>query len=300
MKGIVFDIQRNALHDGPGVRTVIFLKGCPFKCVWCCNPESINPDPQLGYAKQNCKQCFSCVKTCAYGALQKKAVGLSVDFDKCTACGACIDACNNNALRLYGYETDADSLIKIALRDIDYYKNTGGGLTLSGGDPLFQFDFAYEILTKAKQNNLNTCIEIEGAGGTKQLEKALPLVDYVYFDYKITDPEDHRYYVGADKSLVIKNLEFTVRNHAWVMIRCVIIPGINDNETHFRAIAEISRLHHSIQGVEIMPYHDFGKHKYAMIGEVPYPIDSGTVPKKQAESWVKKITGYGGKNIFIG
>lgn len=300
MKGIVFDVQKFALHDGPGIRTVIFLKGCPFKCVWCCNPESIAPEPQLAYDEARCNQCLECVEHCPTGALKNEGGKLSVTFSLCNACGNCVSECPKSAFKIYGYETTADALIAEVMKDEDYYRNSGGGLTLSGGDPLFQFDFAHEILTKAKQKGLNTCVESEGFGTKEQFLKIIPLVDYFYFDYKITDPFDHERYTGVANKVVLENLEVLARHDKHITLRCVLVPGINDNDEHFRSIAALSKKYPAIRGVEVMAYHDFGSGKYKQIGKPLYPIDSKSVTPEVAEKWINRIREFGCTNVKKG
>ena len=300
MKGIIFDIQKFALHDGPGIRTVLFLKGCPFKCVWCCNPESIAPDPQLAFDETKCNKCFKCIEHCPAKALKAEDGDLTVAFDLCTACGKCIVECPKNALKIYGYETDSDTLVTEVMKDVDYYRNSGGGVTLSGGDPLFQFDFAFEILTKAKEKGLNTCVESEGFAEKGLFLKILPLVDNFYFDYKITDPFDHERYTGVSNKIVLDNLAVLGEHQAHITLRCVLVPGINDNDEHFRSIAALSNKYPSIRGVEIMAYHDFGSGKYKQIGKPLYPIDSKSVKPEVAEKWVSRIKEFGGKNVKRG
>lgn len=300
MKGIVFDIQKFALHDGPGIRTVVFLKGCPFKCVWCCNPESIDPEPQLAFDEQKCSQCLQCVDHCSTGALKSSGALLSVDFDLCNACGSCISECPKGALKIYGYETDADAILVEVLKDSAYYKNSGGGLTLSGGDPLFQFNFAFDLLTKAKEKGLDICLETEGSGSAEQFEKILPLVDHFYFDYKITDSFLHKKYTGATNEIVLQNLEILGSNHAEITLRCVIIPGINDNDEHFGAIAALSKKYSSILRVEVMAYHDFGSGKYNQIGRPLYPIESKSVSAETANQWVNRMKYLGCREVKRG
>ena len=300
MKGIVFDIQKFALHDGPGIRTAIFLKGCPFKCVWCCNPESIAPNPQLAFDEAKCNQCLKCVEYCPTAALKVEGKGLIVDFNLCNACGKCIGECPKSAFRIYGYETDSDSLITEVMKDADYYRNSGGGLTLSGGDPLYQFDFAFELLSKAKKLGINTCLESEGFGTREQFLKVIPVVDYFYFDYKITDPVDHERYTGVSGKIVLENLALLDENNVHITLRCVVVPGINDNDEHFKSIAALSAKYQAIKGVEIMAYHDYGSGKYKQIGKSMYPIDSKTVKPEIAEKWIAQIRDYGCKNVKRG
>ncbi len=300
MEGIVFDIQRFALHDGPGIRTVIFLKGCPFECVWCCNPESIALEPQLSFEEEKCNNCLQCIDYCPTGALKSVEGNLSVTFDLCDACGKCIAECPKRALKLYGYQTDTETMMATVMKDFDYYRNSGGGLTLSGGDALFQFDFAIDLLRKAKTNGLNTCIETEGYGTTEQFLQLLPIVDYFYFDYKITDPFDHERYTGVAQKMVLENLKLLAEHNAHITLRCVVIPDINDNDEHFKSIAALSIKFSAIRAVELLAYHDYGSIKYKQIGKPLYPIDSSSVTPEVADAWVKRIREFGCRNITRG
>lgn len=300
MKGIVFDIQKFALHDGPGIRTVIFLKACPFRCAWCCNPESISPDPQLGFDESRCNQCLKCIDSCPTGALNVDEGKFTVSMSLCNACGNCIGECPQSALKIYGYETDSDTLLVEVMKDIDYYSNSGGGLTLSGGDALFQFDFAFEILTKAKKLGLNTCLESEGYGEVNKFLEIIPLVDYFYFDYKITNPVDHLRYTGVTNKLVLENLEILNKQQAHITLRCVIVPGINDNDEHFEGIAALTDKYPSIKGIEVMAYHDYGSGKYRQIGKLIVPIGSKSVSPEIAEKWISRIRELGGRNVKVG
>lgn len=300
MKGIVFDIQKSALHDGPGIRTVIFLKGCPFRCVWCCNPESISPDPQLGFDESRCDQCLNCIDSCPTGALNEEQGKFIATVSLCNACRNCISECPQSALKIYGYETDSDTLLAEVMKDVDYYCNSGGGLTLSGGDAMFQFEFACEILTKAKELGLNTCLESEGFVNANKFLKIIPLVDYFYFDYKITNPVDHLRYTGVSNKLVLQNLELLNEHQAHITLRCVIVPDINNNDEHFGAIAALSEKYTSIKSVEVLAYHAYGSGKYRQIGKEMVKICSKSVTPEIASKWVNRIREFGGRNVRLG
>jgi pyruvate formate lyase activating enzyme len=208
MTGTIFDIQRFALHDGPGIRTTVFLKGCPLSCTWCCNPESQNPSPQLGYDEDKCTHCLKCTVVCPTGALTAKDSRLTVDFSLCNACGKCVGECPESALKIYGYEADSEDVMQQVVRDKEYFDNSGGGLTISGGDPLFQPEFTIELLKKAKALNINTCIETSAFASKDVFEKLLPLVDFFYIDYKITGNNRHKDYTGIPPKQVLSNIDF--------------------------------------------------------------------------------------------
>jgi glycyl-radical enzyme activating protein len=270
MTGTIFDIQRFALHDGPGIRTTVFLKGCPLNCLWCCNPESQNPSPQLGYDENKCIHCLKCTVVCPTGALSEKDSRLTVDFSLCNACGKCVGECHEAALRIYGYEADSEDIMQQVVRDKEYFDNSGGGLTISGGDPLFQPEFTIELLKKAKALNINTCIETSAFASKDVFEKLLPLVDFFYIDYKITGNNRHKEYTGIPSKQVLANIDFLCCNNAHVVLRCTIIPEINDTVVHFRAITDLSKKYDAIKQVHVLPYHRYGELKYKHIGmEMP-------------------------------
>ena len=297
--GTIFDIQKSALHDGPGIRTVVFLKGCSLKCVWCCNPESRSPEPQLGYDAEACRQCFSCIPVCEPATLRRDGEQLAVRHDLCTACGACIRECPRGVLKIYGYRAHVDDIMHSVLKDRDYYDNSGGGITLSGGDPLYQFGFALELLKAARREGLNTCLETAGYAPREQVAALLPLVDHFLYDYKLTDDNLHDMYTGVSNHSILENLNFLAEHNADLVLRCIIVPGVNDSDDHFQAIADLSQKYTSIRKVEIMPYHDYGRKKYYMIGS-RYPLNVESVSKAKAGEWVKQLESLGCKNVSMG
>lgn len=299
MEGTVFDIQRFALHDGPGIRTVVFLKGCTLECKWCSNPESITPDPQLSYSKNKCKDVENCISTCPEDVFSNHFWKPKVTYSRCKACGKCVDVCPTNALKIYGYSMDTKDIIQEVLRDKAYYNKSGGGLTLSGGEPLLQSDFALEILQHAKKENIHTCIETAGYVGRKAFQDVMPFTDLFMYDYKITGDSDHEYYTGASNTKILDNLNMILNGGAKVILRCIIIPGVNDNEVHFRGISSISK-HANIEAVEIIPYHEYGKHKYKELGMEAHEFGVKTVDKELALLWEYEIKSYGCNKIKIG
>lgn len=299
MEGTVFDIQRFALHDGPGIRTVVFLKGCTLECKWCSNPESIKTDPQLSYSKSKCKDVENCVSACPEDVFSSHFWRPKVRYSKCNACGKCVDVCPTNALKVYGYSIDSKDVIQEVLRDKAYYDKSGGGLTLSGGEPLLQSDFALELLRQVKNENIHTCIETAGNVGRKIMQDAMALTDLFMYDYKITAESDHEYYTGVSNKKIIENLNMILDGGSKVVLRCIVIPSVNDNEEHFRGIAAVSK-HENIEATEIIPYHEYGKHKYKEIGMEAYEFGVKTVDKELALLWVDEIRNYGCKKVKLG
>ena len=202
MTGIVFDIQKFALYDGPGIRTVVFLKGCPLKCAWCCNPESQSRQPQLSYNQEKCRHCFSCVPVCSSKAHKILDGKHRLDFGKCCAIGACVAECAYDALKIMGKRLESDLVLEQVIKDQAYFEKSGGGLTLSGGEPMMQFDFTLELLQKAKKRGLNTCVETCGYAPIHHFRQILPLVDHFLYDYKLTDNSLHQRYTGVPNDVI--------------------------------------------------------------------------------------------------
>ena len=255
--GIVFGIQHFSIDDGPGIRTSIFLKGCNMNCLWCHNPESISPAIQTLYNSDKCSLCGECAKISPDNHIIKNGkhtYNRNNDRNQIK----CANACPYNALAISGNKTDSDEIINAILSDKRYYDISGGGATFSGGEPLFQFDFLKRLLIKCKQNNIHTAIETNGSMPFALYNEILSFVDLFLFDYKITDDTMHKRFTGISNKLIISNLEKLKLLGAKIILRCPIIPSINDNSEHFKAIAKLSQ---NTLGFEIMPYHNLGRAK---------------------------------------
>ncbi|MBE6706373.1 MAG: glycyl-radical enzyme activating protein [Ruminococcaceae bacterium] len=264
--GKVFNIQKFCTSDGPGIRTTVFLKGCPLRCVWCHNPESHSFSDELSYNSDNCISCGRCVMSCPNQCHKIINGGHVFDRNACRSCFRCIQpACK--ALKRYGYEISADEIIQDAMKDEAFYRNSGGGITLSGGEPFAQPEFCVEILKKAKENGLHTCIETCGHISTDILAQSLDFVDLYLFDYKETDPVKHTEYTGVDNTLILENLRYINSVGKQIILRCPLIPTFNDTKEHFEGIADIANKYANIIKVEIEPYHDFGCNKYEQLGK---------------------------------
>lgn len=298
MDGVIFDIQKFALHDGPGIRTAVFLKGCPLSCVWCCNPESQHIKQVFSYNPEKCSGCHRCIQLCPLDCLKTSGQKIEVDFERCTACGKCIEECTSNAIRIYGYSINSREIINDVLKDKDYFENSGGGLTLTGGEAMMQFDFSLELMKIAKQKGIHTVLETCGYAATDHFRKIMPYTDLFLFDYKHTGNEIHRKYTGVDQELILDNLDFLYVHNAGIIIRCPVIPGINDTEEHFRGIVNISLKYPALKGIEILGYHDFGIMKYASIGKKVCPIGSKTVNRETVKKWTEKLVSMGAKNMI--
>lgn len=266
MEGIIFDIQPFALHDGPGIRTTVFLKGCPLRCLWCSNPESFTLNAVLSHKKDRCIECFQCIQVCEPGALFEKEAKLIVLHKHCTACGKCIEVCPKDALKLVGYRESSANILKRVLKDRAYFDKSGGGITLSGGEPMMQANFATHLLKEAKKAGLHTCLETSGFASQADFERILPHVDLFLFDYKATGSAKHLALTQQKNEQILNNLHFLNDKRAQIVLRCPIIPHINDTSEHFKAIDQLAAELENVIEVEQLPYHHFGAHKYEELG----------------------------------
>ncbi|MFW6056184.1 MAG: glycyl-radical enzyme activating protein [Chloroflexota bacterium] len=264
--GVVFDIQRYSLHDGPGLRTLVFLKGCPLQCLWCSNPESQSKEPDMLYDSERCSLCLACVRACPTGALKHHGDGFELNRALCTTCGVCASACPNNARRISGKEMSVDDVMKVVIRDMPFYRRSGGGVTLGGGEPLAQPAFATSVLTRARAAGIDTAVETSGYGETGTLLAMLEHADHVLFDVKHADPVRHVELTCVSNELIFDNLRALLHVHPDVTVRYPLVPGCNASYDDLAAFgAQMAQLPISPR-IEIVPYHRFGEHKYRLLG----------------------------------
>lgn len=287
-QGTVFNIQKFSLNDGPGIRTTVFLKGCPLKCIWCHNPESISFKQQIIFNSKLCCNCGMCVDKCINKSHTIVNDAHIFDRSKCDICGECVSACIN-ALELAGYETTVEELITEVLKDKAFYDASKGGVTLSGGEPMAQFEFIYELLEELKTRNIHTCLDTCGYGQKADFEKIVKLVDLFLFDYKETDRELHKTYTGVSNATIIENLNTIDALGGKIILRCPIIPGYNDRIDHFKGIAHISNNLKNILEINVIPFHSLGLEK---ISTIPNAIQSKSIESPDIialTGWVEAI-----------
>ncbi len=227
-QAIIFDIQRFSIHDGPGIRTTIFFKGCPLRCKWCQNPESHKPEKEIAFYKERCTGCFACKEVCPNDAINESENN-RIDYPRCNDCGICVPECPNNALRMVGMEWDAASLVDEIVKDKDFFVDSGGGITLSGGEPFMQIGFLKEFFPLVKNEQIHVNMETCGMFRWPEMEAILPYLDLIYFDLKMIDSEKHKKYTGRENRIIIENFVQMAKISPNLQPRMPVIPTINDD-----------------------------------------------------------------------
>jgi len=259
-KGLVFNIMRFALHDGPGIRTTVFLKGCPLRCWWCHNPESQQAQPEVIHFEERCIRCGECVRACPHGALALDEQ-LRLDADRCERCGECAEACPTDARQLAGRWMSVPEVLAEVARDQVFYDESGGGMTVSGGEPLMQREFVEALLAAAHGRGLHTVLDTCGLAHARVLERVRPHVDLFLYDLKVMDRAAHRRYTGARNDRILRNLQSLAGSGAAVIVRLPVIPGVNDGAANLDALcAFLTPL--GLRAIDLLPYHRIGSDKY--------------------------------------
>jgi len=265
--GIVFDIRRYAIHDGPGIRTTVFLKGCALSCWWCHNPEGQSPRPEVIVRDGRCVRCGACVEACELGAAALTAAGPDADRAVCRDCEshACADVCYAEAREVAGRSMTVDQVMATVTRDLPFYENSGGGVTLSGGEPLLQARFAAALLAALKAAGIHTALDTCGHAPWDALDALRRDVDLFLYDVKLMDEELHRRFTGVGNGRILANLRnLSERGHR-ILLRVPVIPGVNDDDANIAAVAALAAGLPDLAGVDLLPYHRMGAEKYVRL-----------------------------------
>ncbi len=258
-RGLIFDIQRFSVHDGPGIRTTVFLKGCPLACAWCHNPEGQGGEPQIVTLEHRCLRCGACRQVCPREGTEERA-------PRCTTCGRCVAACPTGARQRVGTVYDTAQLITELQRDRCFYEESGGGVTFCGGEPLAQTDFLEAALTAARAAELHTAVDTCGYAPAAKLEAIARWTDLFLYDLKLVDDQRHQRYTGVSNHLILENLRMLAREHGSLWVRVPVIPGVNDDDSAIGAVAELLAGLPRFGEVHLLPYHETGERKFARLG----------------------------------
>ncbi|MCP3944121.1 MAG: glycyl-radical enzyme activating protein [Desulfobacteraceae bacterium] len=284
-RGVVFNIQRFSTHDGPGIRTTVFLKGCPLTCLWCSNPESQKEKPQLMVRDIKCSGCGACLSSCPEQAISfSKKRKRIINWEKCNNCFSCVDACLYKALTAVGVYKSVEEIVEVVEKDRIFYENSKGGVTFSGGEVLTQHNFLEKLLIRFKEEGIHRTVDTTGLASLKVVKKIIPLTDLVMIDIKHLNSKKHKEGTGVGNELILSNLEYIAKNiTTW--IRLPLIPGFNDDQDHILKIAQLAtRL--NVEKISLLPYHEGGRAKAAQIGETFEQEEMET----QSDEHLKRLT----------
>lgn len=296
--GIVFNIQRYTIHDGPGMRTELFLKGCPLRCPWCSNPESQHLYPEVGIYRTKCigrKRCGACTDACPQPQILQFTAGkaASIDRSQCTHCLQCAAQCPADALKQWGIPMTIEACMQIIRRDRGYYERSGGGVTLSGGDPLVQAGFSAALLSACHAEGIHTCCESTFHAPWEEIETILPYTDLLISDLKMMDPVRHEKYTGAGNALILDNLQRLAATGRSLILRIPVIPGVNDDAGNIRDSADfiMNRMLGQVRTLQLLSYMRLGEEKYKSLG-IPYPMQGMRLRRSTFQRHVEEIAAY--------
>jgi pyruvate formate lyase activating enzyme len=294
--GLVWDIKKYAIHDGPGIRTTVFFKGCPLCCRWCCNPESQEAVPEIIYFEEKCSHCDRCRTVCPSGAISVDRKGnRCISRNQCDACGLCAAICPSKALNVVGKRMTVSDVLSEVLSDASFYQRSGGGLTITGGEPAAQPQFAYHLLRqyKSEERGRHTAIETCGFVPWSDLRLVIEQTDLVLYDIKHMDGESHLRATGADNQLILENAQRVAESGGRLVVRFPLIPGFNDSEENIRRTADFASKLQTVQGIDILPYHRLGEPKYRRLGRRYSLTKVRPILKVRLSETQKLLEGYG-------
>jgi pyruvate formate lyase activating enzyme len=291
--GMIFDVRRFSIHDGPGIRTTVFFKGCPLSCWWCHNPESQRLQKEIMIRTNRCIHCGKCYAACPQGAIFQRGEDFQTNLGLCVQCGTCVPTCPADAREIVGRQVSVDQLMAEIKRDLPFFEESGGGVTISGGEPLMQPRFLMELLKSCQREEIHIALDTSGYAPWTVLKKLVGYVDLFLYDIKIIDDQDHRKYTGVSNELILSNLERLAKNGASIILRVPVIPGINDTERNLNKIARLAQSLPGVQEVDLLPYHRAAEGKYSRLNR-DYQLD-GIEPasEERVNGLVKQIKACG-------
>lgn len=307
-QGTILHLQRLSTEDGPGIRTTVFFKGCPLHCAWCHNPESISPQPQVQWLEQRCIGCGGCLKACPHGALHRNSNGLARDRAVCQVCGTCVETCPANAQELLGQRVSADALVKELLKDRAYYEKSGGGVTLSGGEPSLQGGFALDLLRGLRAQGVSTALDTCGLCSRETLEQLAEVSDLILYDVKLIDPQAHRRLTGASNERILENLrwlgEFLGQHpEKKLWVRTPLIPGVTATPENLGAIGAwlADQMGDQVERWELCAFNNLCRDKYRRLDMQWDFAETGLMSASdlaQAGNWAR-ATGFAPDRVFV-
>ena len=299
IKGIISEIERYAVKDGPGIRTVVFFKGCPLKCIWCANPETQKNTHQLMYWPTRCIGCKKCIQICPQKALSWNTTGIMINRSNCISCNVCTNTCNSQALTMSGELKNVEEVLDTIKKDNSFYQVSGGGVTFSGGEATYQKDFLIQLAQRCKDEGISTCIETCGYASQEVYQDLLPYIDYFFFDLKLINEKAHKKYTGVSNKLILSNFCYLQDAGADVTVRIPIIPGINNTESNINDSILFLLEHAPGCHVSLLPYHRLGASKYSKL-DMHYSLEELAPPSDEEMQSLKDLFVKHGFYVTIG